>query len=117
VKFVFRLGPDHPDLAGVPAGRQYARTPKQQQMLAVLEAPLAIGQAFYVAREVPKERVDALRDAFKRMLLDPEFVAETQKIKLYVNPSAPAEIAEAVSKVYQTPKDILAELDALLAPK
>jgi len=28
-----------------------------------------------------------------------------------------ATIAEAVSKVYQTPKDILAELDALLAPK
>ena len=28
-----------------------------------------------------------------------------------------AEIAEAVSKVYQTPKEILAELDVLLAPK
>jgi tripartite-type tricarboxylate transporter receptor subunit TctC len=117
VKFVFRLGPDHPDLAGVPAGRQYARTPKQQQMLAVLEAPLAIGQAFYVAREVPKERVEALRDAFKKMLVDPEFVAETQKIKLYVNPSGPEQIAKAVSEVYGTPKEILAELDALLAPK
>lgn len=117
VKFVFRLGPDHPDLAGVPTGRQYARTPKQQQMLAVLEAPLAIGQAFYVAREVPKERVEALRDAFNKMLVDPEFVAETQKIKLYVNPSSPEQIAKAVSEVYGTPKEILAELDALLAPK
>jgi tripartite-type tricarboxylate transporter receptor subunit TctC len=117
VKFVFRLGPDHPDLAGVPSGRQYARTPKQQQMLAVLEAPLAIGQAFYVAREVPKERVEALRDAFRKMLVDPEFVAETQKIKLYVNPSEPEQIAKAVSEVYRTPKEILAELDALLAPK
>ena len=96
------------------AGR---RTPKQQQMLAVLEAPLGVGQAFYVAREVPKERVNALREAFGKMLVDPEFVAEAQKIKLHVNPSGPAEIAEAVSKVYQTPKDILAELDALLAPK
>jgi tripartite-type tricarboxylate transporter receptor subunit TctC len=86
-------------------------------MLAVLEAPLAIGQAFYVAREVPKERVEALRDAFNKMLVDPEFVAETQKIKLYVNPSGPGQIAKAVSEVYGTPKEILAELDALLAPK
>lgn len=117
VKFVFRLGPDHPDLAGVPSGRQYARTPKQQQMLAVLEAPLAIGQAFYVAREVPQDRVEALRDAFRKMLVDPEFVAETQKIRLYVNPSGPEQIAKAVSEVYGTPKEILAELDALLAPK
>jgi len=43
VKFVFRLGPDHPDLAGVPSARQYAKTPKQQQMLRVLESPLAVG--------------------------------------------------------------------------
>jgi tripartite-type tricarboxylate transporter receptor subunit TctC len=117
VKFIFKLGPDHPDLAGVPAGSQYAKTPKQQQMLRVLEAPLAIGQAFYVAREVPKERVEALREAFRKMLADPQFIAETQKTKLYVNPVGPAEIADAVAKVYATPKDVLAELDALLTPK
>ena len=47
------------------------------------------------------------------MPVDPEFVAETEKIKLNVNPSGPADIAEAASKVYQTPK----ELDAPLVPK
>jgi tripartite-type tricarboxylate transporter receptor subunit TctC len=117
VKFIFKLGPDHPDLAGVPSGSQYAKTAKHQQMLRVLEAPLAIGQAFYVAREVPKERVEALREAFRKMLADPEFIAESQKTKLYVNPVGPAEIADAVAKVYATPKDVLAELDALLTPK
>lgn len=117
VKFVFKLGPDHPDLAGVPAGSQYAKTPKQQQMLRVLEAPLSIGQAFYVAQEVPKERVEALREAFKKMLADPQFIAEAQKMKLYVNPTGSAEIEDVVSKVYQTPKEILSELDTLLAPK
>ena len=117
VKFVFKLGPDHPDLKDVPAGSQYAKTPKQQQMLRVLEAPLAIGQAFYVAPEVPKERVAALREAFKKMLADPQFIAETEKIKLYVNPREPAEIAEVVAKVYETPKDVFAELNTLLTPK
>lgn len=117
VKFVFKLGPEHPDLAGVPAGSQYARTPKQQQMLRVLEAPLSIGQAFYVAPEVPKERAAALREAFKRMLADPQFLAETEKIKLYVNPASPEDISGVVSKVYATPKEVLAELSALLTPK
>jgi tripartite-type tricarboxylate transporter receptor subunit TctC len=117
VKFVFRLGPDHPDLKDVPAGSQYAKTPKQQQMLRVLEAPLSIGQAFYVAPEVPKERVAALREAFKKMLADPQFIAETEKIKLYVNPREPEEIAAVVAKVYETPKEVFAELNALLTPK
>jgi len=117
VKFIFKLGPDHPDLSGVPAGNRYAKTPKEKQMLQVLEAPLGIGQAFYVAKEVPNERVEALREAFRKMLADPQFIADAEKIKLYVNPTGPAEIADAVSKVYQTPKDLLAELDALLRPR
>jgi tripartite-type tricarboxylate transporter receptor subunit TctC len=117
VKFVFKLGPEHPDLADVPAGSRYARTPRQQQMLRVLEAPLAIGQAFYVAPEVPKERVAALREAFRKMLADPQFLAETVKIKLYVSPREPEQIADVVAKVYETPKEIFAELKALLAPK
>jgi hypothetical protein len=117
VKFIFKLGPDHPDLAGVPSGRQYAKTPKHQQMLRVLEAPLSIGQAFYAPNEVPKERVNALRDAFKKMLADPQFIAEAQKMKLYLNPAGPAEIEEVVAKLYETPKELFAELDALLTPK
>ena len=117
VKFVFRLGPDHPDLKDVPAGSQYAKTPRQQQMLRLLEAPLSIGQAFYVAPEVPKERVSALREAFKKMLADPQFIAETEKIRLFVNPREPEQIAEVVAKVYETPKDIFAELNKLLTPK
>lgn len=117
VKFVFRLGPDHPDLAGVPPARQYAKTAKQQQMLRVLEAPLAVGQAFYVAAGVPKDRVEALRAAFKKMLSDPQFQAEAGKMKLHIEPRDAAEVAEAVAKVYETPKEVFAELDALLTPK
>ena len=117
VKFVFRLGPDHPDLAGVPAARQFAQTPKQQQMLRVLEAPLAVGQAFYVAAGVPKPRVEALRTAFKNMLADPQFKAEAEKMQLYIEPSNPAEVAEAVAKVYETPKEVFDELNVLLTPK
>lgn len=117
VKFVFKLGPDHPDLKDVPAGSQYAKTTKQQQMLRVLEAPLDIGQAFYVAPEVPKDRVAALREGFKKMLADPAFIAETQKIQLYVNPRGPDEIAPVVEKVYETPKDVFAELNAIVTPK
>ncbi len=117
VKFVFRLGPDHPDLAGVPHARQYAKTPKQQQMLRVLESPIAVGQAFYVAAGVPKERVAALRAAFKGMLSDPEFKAEAEKMKLHIEPSTPEQVAEAVARVYETPKEVFAELNALLTPK
>ena len=117
VKFIFKLGPDHPDLANVPSGWKYAKKPRDQQMLHVLEAPLSVGQALYVAREVPKERVAALRAAFQKMVADPQFLAEANKMKLYINPSAPAELEKVVAKVYETPKPLLAELEVLMTPK
>lgn len=117
VKFIFKMGPDHPDLAAVPPARKYATTPAQQQMLRVLEAPLALGQAFYVPQGVPGDRVAALREAFQKMLTDPVFRAEAKKMNLFINPTGHADVAEAVSKVFETPKEVMAELDAILYKK
>jgi tripartite-type tricarboxylate transporter receptor subunit TctC len=86
-------------------------------MLRVLEAPLSIGQAFYVAKEVPKDRTAALREAFRKMLADPQFIAEADKSKLFVNPLGHNEIAKIVSDVFATPPRLFAELEAVIAPK
>lgn len=117
VKFIFKMGPDHADLAGVPPASKYAVTPIQQQMLRVLEAPLALGTAFYVPPEVPADRLAALREAFQKMLVDPQFKAEAVKMDLFINPRGPKEVAEVVEKLYDTPKNVMAELDAIIAPK
>jgi tripartite-type tricarboxylate transporter receptor subunit TctC len=61
--------------------------------------------------------VEALRAAFKAMLADPQFKAEAEKMKLYIDASTPAEVTDAVAKVYETPKEVFAELNALLTPK
>jgi len=117
VKFVFRMGPDHPDLASVPPASKYMKTPAQQQMLRVLEAPLAMGQAFYLPAGVPAQRVAAMREAMQKMLSDPAFKAEANKLNMFLNPRGYAEVADVVAKVYETPKPLLAELDAILYPK
>ncbi len=117
VRFIFKLGPDHPDLAGVPHASKYATTPAQQQMLRVLEAPLAIGAAFYAPTDIPADRLAALREAFQKMLADPQFKAEAEKMNLFVNPRGPEEVAAVVAKVYETPKEVMAELDQILQPK
>jgi len=117
VKFIFKMGPDHPDLAGVPAAAKYATTPAQQQMLRVLEAPLALGTAFYVPPDIPKDRLAALREAFQKMLVDPQFKADAEKMGLFINPRGFADVAEVVNKLYDTPKPVMAELDAIIAPK
>ena len=117
VKFVFKLGPDRPELASVPAASKYATTPAHQQMLRVLEAPLALGTAFYVPPDIPSDRLAALREAFDKMLVDPAFKAEAVKMDLTINPRGPKDVAEVVDKLYETPKNVIGELEAIIAPK
>ena len=117
VKFIFKMGPDHPDLASVPPASKYATTPAHQQMLRVLEAPLALGTAFYVPPDIPSDRLAALRDAFQKMLVDPQFKAEADKMGLFINPRSHTDVAEVVNKLYETPKQLMAELEAIIAPR
>ena len=117
VKFIFKMGPDHPDLAHVPPASKYATTPAHQQMLRVLEAPLALGTAFYVPPDIPSDRLAALRDAFLKMLVDPQFKAEADKMGVFINPRSHTEVAEVVNKLYETPKQLMAELEAIIAPR
>lgn len=117
VKFIFKMGPDHPDLVGVPAASKYATTPAQQQMLRVLEAPLALGTAFYVPPDIPADRLAALREAFQKMLVDPQFKAEAEKMGLFINSRTHTDVADVVNKLYETPKQVMAELDAIIAPR
>ena len=38
-------------------------------------------------------------------------------MNLFINPSSASEVAEVVNKVYDTPKDVLAELESIITPK
>jgi len=117
VKFAFKAGPDHPDLADVEPASKYAKTDAEKQMLGLIEAPFNIGQSFYVTGDVPDDRKAALRTAFQNMLKDPVFLADAEKLNLYINPLGHDEIVSVIDAVYKTPKDVVDNLSAILAKK
>jgi len=111
--YVFRMGDDHPDLMDVPLASSYAETDEHKKMLGLLEAPLKIGQGFYVHENVPQDRVTALRQAFADMLADPEFQAEAETLNLVVRPKSAEDVAAIVKETYATPKETADKLNAL----
>ncbi|NDA15908.1 MAG: hypothetical protein EBZ14_11810, partial [Gammaproteobacteria bacterium] len=113
IKYVFRMGDDHPDLMDVPQASDYMKTEAQKQMLNFLEGPLKIGQAFYVHGEVPADRLAALRKAFVDMINDPVFQEDAKKMKLVIRTRTPDQVAAAVETVYATPKPVVDELQAM----
>lgn len=113
IKYVFRMGDDHPDLMDVPQASDYMKSEKHKQMLDYLEGPLKVGQAFYVHGDVPPDRLAALRKAFVDMLNDPVFLEDAKKMKLVIRSRTADQVAAAVKKVYATPKAVVEELDAM----
>ena len=74
--------PDHPWLQGVPAAENLATTAESRQLLATVNGPSQMSKPYAVAPEVPRERVEALRQALTAVAADAEFLGEAEKAKL-----------------------------------
>jgi tripartite-type tricarboxylate transporter receptor subunit TctC len=109
----------YPDLnkAGVPRTVDFARTPEQRQILELVYSQEVFARPFMIAAEVPKERVEALRQAFMETWTDPDLLAEAKKIDLDVAPISGADVQALIAKIYATPPQIIARAKDALVPK
>jgi tripartite-type tricarboxylate transporter receptor subunit TctC len=70
---------------------------------------------FYVLPPgTPKDRVMLLRKAFMDTLKDPEFLADTQKAKLDLDPVDGAEIEKQVKELFKLEPALVAKMKELL---
>ena len=106
------------DLVNVPQALDLAKTEEARLLLkAGAIDPAAIVRVYVTAPRTPKDRVQILRNAFARTLTDPEFVAETKKINLDVNPLTGEEVKKIVDDLFKLPAPTVAKLSAVLAGK
>ena len=63
---------------------------------------------------MPADRVKMLRDAFSATMKDPDFVADTKKQKLDVEPEDGEHLAALIKKIYATPKPIVDKVGELI---
>jgi tripartite-type tricarboxylate transporter receptor subunit TctC len=109
----------YPDLnkQGVPLVRDFAKTEEQRQLLDLIYSQSNFGRPYVVAPEVPKDRVDLLRQAFMATMRDPDLVAEAARMQVDVLPVAGDELQAMIARLYQTPRALLDKVRAALASK
>ena len=77
-------------------------------------APLSIGRPLLMPPGVPAARVAALRQALAETFVDPEFLAEGEKIGLSLNdPRSGEELLRVIERAYAMPPEIVARLRKL----
>jgi tripartite-type tricarboxylate transporter receptor subunit TctC len=104
----------HPDLPDVPLIVDLAKTDDDRLLLKLIFARQVMGRPFVAPPDIPAERTEALRKAFMATLADKDFLADTDKAQMEINPVSGADIQQLVKEVYQTPPAIAQRATSLL---
>jgi tripartite-type tricarboxylate transporter receptor subunit TctC len=102
------------DLKGAPFIVDLGRNAEEKQALEFLYAGQGIGRPFVAPPDLPAERLKMLRDAFNATMKDKDFVADTTKQKLDVEPENGEHLEALIKKVYTTPKSVVDRIGELI---
>jgi tripartite-type tricarboxylate transporter receptor subunit TctC len=104
----------HPDLPDVPNAFDLVAKEEDRQLFRLIFGPWTYGRPLLAPPGTPKDRVEVLRAAVKATLADPQFLAETKKINMEIQPIAPEEIQKVVEEIFRTPQPVLERARTLL---
>jgi len=96
-----------PELANVPLMQELTDNPTAKKALEFISAGSAIGRALLAPQDVPADRLAALRTAFDKLVVDPEFIADAQKRNIYIEPTPGTEVQTYSDAIIKTPKEII----------
>ena len=115
VRILFYGGAEpNPHMKGHPFVLDLAKTPDQKVEIGFLYAGQGIGRPFVAPPNLPAEKLKMLRDAFNATMTDPEFLAETKKAKLDVDPEDGEHLEALIKRIYATPKPVIEKIGKLI---
>ena len=105
----------HPELVKVPVSINLAKTDEARKLMQiVLQAHGPTVRPFVVPPRTPKDRVAILRKAFTDTMKDPEFLAETKKANLDINPTDGATLEQNVVEIMKLEPALVGKLKDIL---
>ena len=110
-RFSKNLAPGLPP--SVPYAGDLQPDPEKRATFELLMAGAEIGRPFLAPRNMPADRLTALRAAFDATMKDPEFLADAEKQKLLVTPMTGQEVAARIVEIYKAQPSVIARAKAI----
>jgi tripartite-type tricarboxylate transporter receptor subunit TctC len=83
--------------------------PKKREIIEFLHSPAYLGRPYIMSKDVPADRLAALRRAFDAAIKDPEMLAEAAKLQLPIEgPLTGEDAAKYVAELYKSSPEIVA---------
>ncbi len=107
-KILFTIGQQrNPKYAYAPSALELMESERDRNVMKLITASTVIGRAVIAPPNMPPERVAQLREAFEKVIRDPDFLAESAKRGYDVEPLTGAELQQVVSEALSMPADVI----------
>jgi tripartite-type tricarboxylate transporter receptor subunit TctC len=98
---------------GAPSIFDYAKTEEQRQLMRFIFSSTEFGRPYIFPPDVPKDRVQFMREAIAAAAKDPELLAEAAKSKLDMTYRPPEHLEKLVNQLYDTPPALIEHLKSI----
>jgi tripartite-type tricarboxylate transporter receptor subunit TctC len=102
-------------LAEVPSMAELAANEEDRAIIRLLVGTQRMARPFLAPPDLPRDRKQALREAFNQTTRDPDFVADAKKQDIDVAPMTGAEIDSLLRDLYSFPKEVAARAAVAMA--
>jgi tripartite-type tricarboxylate transporter receptor subunit TctC len=108
----------NPELTGmgVPSVFKYVRDEADRKTVELIVSQQVFLRSYILPAEVPARLLDTLRAAFDATMADPQFLEDTNRIRIDISPLSGAKVQELVRKLYATPKDVIMRARQAITP-
>jgi tripartite-type tricarboxylate transporter receptor subunit TctC len=104
----------HPDLPDVPVVGEFAKDEDKRRVLELFVLRQKYGRPFLAPPGTPAPVLVAYREAFMKVVNDPEFLREAERAKLIINVASAADVTALVNRIHDSPKPVIEQASALL---
>lgn len=102
------------DLQEPPLLIDLASNDDDRRIFELLATNAELGRPIVATPDVPAERMKALLAAYRAMIVDPEFVAEADKLKIEIDPIIGDDLKAMVLRALSTPKHLTERIKKLM---
>jgi tripartite-type tricarboxylate transporter receptor subunit TctC len=114
-RMLFTIGTvRNPRVPDAPTAVELMQNDRDRSVMSLIVSGSVIGRAFMAPPGVPADRVAVLRQAFAKMVRDPEFIAESARRGFDVEPMTGEDLQKMVAADLAMPDDIVARTRKLV---
>ena len=101
---------------GVPHIMSFIKNEADRKAVALVVSQQVFGRSYIVPPNTPADRVQILREAFMKTMVDKDFLADAAKASISITPSSGEKVQQVVTDLHASSKEVIERAKVIIEP-